>query len=135
MSLNAKQRQALKNRLLAEQGGKCAVCRRGGFCSAHHFGLPHGECNSECKIQPVSTLDHNHSHAGCDGCEQCARGITHALCNRAITILEINPHLQNDFIRTYLAKGQITTTESANNDGHRTRLSEEQVDTCMHQQT
>jgi len=117
MSPKAKQRQALKIKLLAEQGGKCAVCQRDAFCSAHHFGMPHEECNSECKIQPVNTLDHNHSHAGCDGCEQCARGITHALCNRAITILEINPHLQNDFIRAYLAKGQMNPKESANNDG------------------
>ena len=101
-----KERKALKTRLLQEQEGKCAVCRRSEFCSACHFGLSHGDC----KVQPVNTLDHNHSHAGCNGCEQCARGVTHSICNRAITILEINEHLQNDFIKAYLARGKQSST-------------------------
>ena len=105
MALTPKQRQALKDRLLTEQGGLCAVCKRPAFCSACHFqGKDHA---GEHKFQPVSTLDHNHSHVGCDGCEVCARGVTHSLCNRAITILEVNSHLQNDFTRAYLSKGRV----------------------------
>ena len=100
-----KERQALKDRLLLEQGGLCAVCQRPAFCSACHFELQHVV---ECRVQPVNTLDHNHGHKGCNGCEVCARGVTHALCNRAITILEINPHLQNDFTQAYLSRGKAS---------------------------
>jgi len=99
-----RERKALKARLLQEQEGKCAVCLRSEFCSATYFG------RGDSKIQTVNTLDHNHSHTGCNGCEQCARGVTHSICNRAITILEINEHLQNDFIKAYLARGKQSST-------------------------
>ncbi len=98
-----RERKALKARLLREQEGKCAICGRGDFCPATYFG--HGDS----KVQTVNTLDHNHSHTGCNGCEQCARGVTHSICNRTITILEINPRLQNDFMKAYLARGLSST--------------------------
>jgi hypothetical protein len=100
------QRNALKNKLLLEQDGKCALCLRGETCAAS-FKDPHHSDHSTCKMQKVFWLDHNHSHIGCDGCEKCVRGILHNHCNRGLTFIEQNPHLQNDFTKQYLDRGNI----------------------------
>lgn len=100
--LSKKARDLLKSKVLESQDGKCAICLRGPFCAACHFNMPHID---GCNLQPVNTLDHNHSHKDCNGCEKCIRGITHPLCNRAITIIELNPHLQSDYMKNYLNKG------------------------------
>jgi hypothetical protein len=96
------QRDKLKQELLIKQNGLCAICRRPRFCAACYKGVQH----IEHKWQEVNTFDHNHSHIGCNGCEECARGITHNLCNRAITIIEANIHLQNDYTNEYLNRGK-----------------------------
>ena len=96
------ERNTLKTRMLEEQGGRCAICHRPAFCSACHFGLEH---LGNCRKQAVNTLDHNHAHKDCNGCDLCARGMTHRVCNRLSAIVEINPHLQNPFWIEYFSRG------------------------------
>lgn len=97
--LTVRQRDALKAKLLEEQKGLCAICLHGSFQSSGTWGP------NAAKVQEVNTLDHNHAHTGCAGCEKCARGVTHAYCNRVAAPIEANPHLQNDFTRAFLKRG------------------------------
>lgn len=98
-------RNHLKTETLLKQDGKCAWCLRDETCSASFIDPDHD--HSKCKIQKIFTFDHNHSHIGCNGCEQCIRGIVHNNCNRWIGGIERSPHLHNEFIKQYLAKGQM----------------------------
>ena len=116
-SKNISKRDILKTKTLQSQDGLCAICKRdGSFCAACYKGCEHKECN----IQPVNTLDHNHSHSDCKGCEICIRGMTHNICNRALTIIEANPHLQNDYTKEYLNRGLV-------NGNIKTKLVQSQV--------
>ena len=93
----------LKKSLLKSQKNKCAWCLRGDYCAACENKLPH---NGKCRKQKIDTLDHNHIHKGCGGCEKCARGMVHMWCNRnSIASVERNPHLQSTFAKKYLKKG------------------------------
>lgn len=108
------ERQKLKERLLQEQKGICAFCLRGTLCPTCDFGFARSDREggprcSRCggPEQRVMFLDHNHSHENCKGCDRCARGMVHNICNRSASLLERNPHLQNEFTRAYLAKGTV----------------------------
>jgi len=102
--MTAAEKKAFRKKLLEAQGGNCALCGRPAFCSACHYGMEH---NDKCRVQAVNTLDHNHKCCPRgEWCEKCARGMTHRICNRFLAILEINPHLQNDFIKAYLSIGE-----------------------------
>ena len=107
--MTSKKRLELKERVLREQNGKCAICLRGNFCPKCSNQTKH----SVCKIQTVNTLDHNHNafcaQRGCLGCEKCIRCITHVLCNRVLPMIERNEHLQSEFIKKYLTRGMNQT--------------------------
>ena len=114
MEDTTKQRNERKAKWLAENGGLCAVCHTGPFCPACYYNLSHQ--GSACLVQPVNTYDHNHNrgtaHHGCKGCAQCFRGVTHKVCNRGfLPIAERSPYLQSEYVKKYLAKGRVETTE------------------------
>ena len=94
-------RDKLRDDLLIKQEGKCPLCKKGPWCAACGIEvsdidieiLGKGKCrffhkgHSKHHVQMVNTLDHNHSHKECKGCEKCARGMTHDRCNRAINLI------------------------------------------------
>lgn len=75
--------------LLVEQRGLCALC--GWPPTAHGKRL---------------AVDHDHTHHDNTriACKYCIRGLLCMWCNhKYLPWLEKNPHLQNDFVRAYLA--------------------------------
>jgi len=64
----------------------------------------------EPMIYESAHIDHDHScpysgtHPKNGSCKNCIRGAVHGICNSPVLMwLERYPHLQNDFIRAYLA--------------------------------
>jgi hypothetical protein len=113
-------RDKLRENLLEQQGGKCAVCLRGPWCSTCRVEVSIDDIEEigkgkfkffhknhpEHHVQMINTLDHHHSHKECKGCEKCVRGMTHDLCNRAfLAVVEINNHLQSEYLKEYLVRG------------------------------
>jgi hypothetical protein len=107
--MNARERNSLRSRLLAEQKGICPVCGFGSdYCYFHARGMEHP---GECKTQPVVVLEHNHNYCK-NGCEECIRGVVHHACNRLIAFLEANPQahsrLLTPWLRDFLSRGGVT---------------------------
>jgi hypothetical protein len=119
-------RDVLKNKKLAEQNGLCAICGKGSYCATCKVEVAADDIEiigkGRCKffhkgyeghhVQMVNTLDHNHSHVGCKGCEKCARGMTHDRCNRALNILFEGKTLEQ--IHAIVKYEQLGTQEEKN---------------------
>lgn len=104
--MKARERKALRIKLLEEQYGICPVCGYGSdYCYFHARNVAH---SGECKKQAVVVLEHNHGHCK-DGCEACIRGVVHHACNRFIAFIEASPQahdrLLTPWLRSFLSKG------------------------------
>jgi hypothetical protein len=114
-------RDKLKADRLIEQNGKCAICGKGSYCATCKSEVSEDDIEIIGKekyrfyhkgyenhhIQMVNTLDHNHSHKKCNGCEKCAIGMTHDRCNRALNLLfEDKTQEFINAIIEYVKKGQ-----------------------------
>jgi hypothetical protein len=93
----------LRKIMLEKQDNKCAICLKGDYCAPCNDGKIH----ETCKIQPINTFDHNHTHINCKGCELCFRGMVHPICNRMVAYMERNPHLCNNTMIEYINRGKM----------------------------
>lgn len=124
-------KQLLREKLLLQQEGKCAICFRKSWCAACGIEILEsdieiigkGKCRYFHKgfeghhVQMVNTLDHNHSHKNCKGCEKCARGMTHDRCNRALNIIcegKNSIHMEY-LLENYIKRGLILIDDEQSN--------------------
>ena len=90
--------------------------RRHGITWEEKCWLVYVHQNNACSLclRPLTVegavIDHHHdclqagTHQRGRGCRKCIRGALHMACNSPVLmVIEKNPHLQNDFIRVYLA--------------------------------